>query len=303
MLILGLCLLAFSGVNFALGEYGEFWMGAHKFAGFLVALAAVLHVINRKKKLIKLANEFIDVVTRRKNPSMCNMDRIIASLEPYTIAQISQKLGFDETEFCRTLRENGVKFRVVIDEYNDGKKVFDYYSDRNFVDYQQDRRGLARTFDPHSRVQVPSATNEIISQKGNLVNEETKANGLRDSVSSVGDNASRTGGRQTSDEQILRQGRRDTANASQTKRAAQSDEQMERQWTAKADGEADAAAATKQVVEKQGSGANIGGRLAANSNAHLGSGLVAGSLNSIDEDGNFSPERFAAGFLAGLAGE
>ena len=94
MLILGLCLLAFSGLNFALGEYGEFWMGAHKFAGFLVALAA----------------EFIDVVTRRKNPSMCNMDRIIASLEPYTIAEISQKLGFDETEFCRTLRENGVKF-------------------------------------------------------------------------------------------------------------------------------------------------------------------------------------------------
>ena len=142
----------------------------------------------------------------------------------------------------------------------------------------------------------------IISQKGNLVNEETKANGLRDSVSSVGDNASRTGGRQASDEQILRQGRRDTANASQTKRAAQSDEQVEQQWAAKADGEADAAATGEQVVEKQGSSANIGGRLAANSNAHLGSGLVAGSLNSIDEDGNFGPERFAVGFLAGLAG-
>ena len=163
------------------------------------------------------------------------------------------------------------------------------------------RRGLARTFDPHSRVQVPSATDEIISQKGNLVNEK-EANGLRDSVSSVGDNASRAGGRQAGDEQILRQGRRDTTNASQTKRPAQSDEQVERQWAAKADGEANAAATGEQMVEKQGSGANIGGRLAANSNAHLGSGLVAGTLNSIDEDGNFSPERFAAGFLAGLAG-
>jgi len=37
-------------------------------------------------------------------------------------------------------------------------------------------------------------------------------------------------------------------------------------------------------------------------NPHVGTGLVAGSLNSIDEDGNFSPERFAAGFLAGLVG-
>ena len=141
----------------------------------------------------------------------------------------------------------------------------------------------------------------IISQKGNLVNEK-EANGLRDSVSSIGDNASRAGGRQAGDEQILRQGRRDTANASQTKRAAQSDGQMEQRLAAKADGEADAAATGEQVVEKQGGGANIGGRLAANSNAHLGSGLVAGSLNSIDEDGNFNPERFAVGFLAGLAG-
>ena len=141
----------------------------------------------------------------------------------------------------------------------------------------------------------------IISQKGNLVNEK-EANGLRDSVSSVGDNASRAGGRQAGDEQILRQGRRDTANASQTKRPAQSDEQVEQPGAAKADGEADAAATGEQVVEKQGSSASIGGGLTANSNAHLGSGLVAGTLNSIDEDGNFSPERFAAGFLAGLLG-
>ena len=44
------------------------------------------------------------------------------------------------------------------------------------------------------------------------------------------------------------------------------------------------------------------GGLTANSNAHLGSGLVAGTLNSVDEEGNFSPERFAAGFLTGLVG-
>ena len=217
------------------------------------------------------------------------------------IAEDSFEQFSDRIRYAYDLKENGVKFRVVIDEYNDGKKVFDYYSDRNFVDYKQDRRGLARTFDPHSRVQVPSATGEIISQKGNLVNE-AETNGLSDGVSSIGDNASRAGGRQASDEQILRQGRRDTANASQTKRPAQSDEQMEQQWAAKADGEADAAAATKQVVEKQGSGASIGGGVAANSNAHLGSGLVAGTLNSVDKDGNFSPERFAAGFLAGLVG-
>ena len=349
------------------------------------------------------------------------------------IAEDSFEQFSDRIRYAYDLKENGVKFRVVIDEYNDGKKVFDYYSDRNFVDYQQDRRGLARTFDPHSRVQVPSATGEIISQKGNLVNEK-EANGLRDSISSVGDNASRAGGRQAGDEQILRQGRRDTTNASQTKRPAQSDEQVEQQWAAKADGEVDAAASGEQVVEKQTLGslkreydverflrdrenvaakdAKYGSKVSQKSdlitrwdkngrryeyvpplkeknynadflitkadvakirggkadeaiieklrndlqssehmgydykttnsdlrgaykdegidwskkpqgmnddeyvndliakgkapilfsNPHLGSGMVAGTLNSVDEEGNFSPERFAAGFLAGLAG-
>ena len=39
-----------------------------------------------------------------------------------------------------------------------------------------------------------------------------------------------------------------------------------------------------------------------NANSHIASGLVGGTLNSIDEDGSFNPEKFAAGFIAGLAG-
>ena len=92
--------------------------------------------------------------------------------------------------------------------------------------------------------------------EGGVVNEEAKNNGLSDSVSDIGDNASRTGGRQGSDEQILRQGGRNTSSASQTKRTAQSDEQMEQRPAFKTDGDTDATAASKQMVEEQGSGDN-----------------------------------------------
>ena len=164
------------------------------------------------------------------------------------------------------------------------------------------RRGLARTFDPHSRIQVPNATKNIIPQKGNLINEEAKNSALPNGVSGIGDNASGAGGRQGGDEEILRQSGRNTSSASQTKQTAQSDEQMEQRPAFKTDGDTDATASSKQMVEEQGSGASVGGGLRVNSNAHLGSGLVTGTLNSIDEDGNFNPERFAAGFIAGLAG-
>jgi len=250
---------------------------------------------------------------------------------------------------------------------------------------------------------------------GGFVNEEAKNNGLSDSVSDIGDNASRTGERQGDDEEILRKGGRNTSGTSQTKRTAQSNEQMEQQPAFKTDGDTDATAASKQMVEEQGSGDNeisghvgqtqeeykklvneydvdkflsdrenvlskdarhgknritdrtiesndgVGGweykltKIRAgkmdeatfnklksdlessdalgyeykkgseyadmedferefgglynpkggkniNANSHIASGFFSGTLNSIDEDGNFNPDRFAAWFLAGLAG-
>ena len=270
---------------------------------------------------------------------------------------------------------------------------------------------------------------------GGFANEEAKNNGLSDSVSDIGDNASRTGERQGDDEEILRKGGRNTSNTSQTKRTAQSDEQMEQRPAFKTDGDTDATATSKQMVEEQGSGDNeirghvgqtqeeykklvneydvdkflsdrenvlskdarhgksritdrtiesndgVGGweykltpagyeknykadflttkadvaKIRAgkmdeatfnklksdlessdalgyeykkgseyadmedferefgslynpkggrniNANSHIASGLVGGTLNSIDEDGNFNPNRFAAGFLVGLVG-
>ena len=114
------------------------------------------------------------------------------------------------------------------------------------------RRGLARTFDPHSRIQVPNATGNIISQKGNLINEEAKNSALPNGVSSIGDNASRARGRQGGDEEILRQSGRNTADASEEKWTAKSDRQMEQRPAFKRDGDTDATAASKQMVEKQG---------------------------------------------------
>ena len=96
----------------------------------------------------------------------------------------------------------------------------------------------------------------IIPQKGNLINEEAKNSTLPNGVSSIGDNASGAGGRQGGDEEILRQSGRNTSNTSQTKRTAKSDRQMEQRSAFKTDGDTDATAANKQMVEKQGSDDN-----------------------------------------------
>ncbi len=47
--------------------------------------------------------------------------------------------------------QNGIKLHLVVDEFNNGKKVFDYYSNRNFIEADKG----------HS---LKSAHNEIIPQ-------------------------------------------------------------------------------------------------------------------------------------------
>ena len=88
--------------------------------------------------------------------------------------------------------------------------------------------------------------------KGNLINEEAKNSTLPNGVSSIGDNASGAGGRQGGDEEILRQSGRNTADASEEKWTAKSDRQMEQRPAFKRDGDTDATASSKQMVEKQG---------------------------------------------------
>ena len=88
--------------------------------------------------------------------------------------------------------------------------------------------------------------------KGNLINEEAKNSALPNGVSGIGDNASRARGRQGGDEEILRQSGRNIADASEEKWTAKSDRQMEQRPDFKGDGDTDATAASKQMVEKQG---------------------------------------------------
>jgi len=113
---------------------------------------------------------------------------------------------------------------------------------------------VAQVYENKIQAQIANEIRDRDELGGGFVNEEAKNSGLSDSVSDIGDNASRTGERQASDEQILRQGGRNTSSASQTKRTAQSDEQMEQRPAFKTDGDTDATAASKQMVEEQGNG-------------------------------------------------
>ena len=156
------------------------------------------------------------------------------------------------------IKQNDVHYRIESGNYVVGLSAEFKGKKHNFVLTAFERVGRKTdTFtDPSFKVASDDlATNpnkSIISQKGNLINEEAKNSTLPNGVSGIGDNASRTGGRQGGDEEILRQSGRNTADASEEKWTAKSDRQMEQRPAFKGDGDTDATAASKQMVEEQG---------------------------------------------------
>ena len=83
-----------------------------------------------KKIMIKHAG--VEKTGGLNNDELLNIMDVISGgdINSDSFEQLSNKI-----RYAYTLEKNDVKLKVVVDEYNDGKKIFDYYSDRNFIDY------------------------------------------------------------------------------------------------------------------------------------------------------------------------
>ncbi|GAA7907782.1 hypothetical protein HpMS217_11290 [Helicobacter pylori] len=78
---------------------------------------------------------------------------------------------------------NGVKLRLVVDDLNNGNKIFDFYSDRNFTDFKdarpqpstsKDNGTQPITLNEPNRTQKPLTSQEDLSKTSKNLNENTK---------------------------------------------------------------------------------------------------------------------------------
>ncbi|GAA8704018.1 hypothetical protein HpBT348_06640 [Helicobacter pylori] len=78
---------------------------------------------------------------------------------------------------------NGVKLRLVVDDLNDGNKIFDFYSDRNFKDFRdaktqpstsKDSRPLPTTLNEPNTTQKPLTSQEDLLKTQENLNQTTQ---------------------------------------------------------------------------------------------------------------------------------
>lgn len=94
----------------------------------LYTLEAGSRTAGAKKILIKHAG--LEKTGGVSNDELLNMMKVVRQGD---LNEQSLSKHDDFIRYAYDLEENGTKLRLVVEEYNDGRKVFDFYSDRNFT--------------------------------------------------------------------------------------------------------------------------------------------------------------------------
>ncbi|EJB42594.1 hypothetical protein HPHPA9_1258 [Helicobacter pylori Hp A-9] len=111
------------------------------------------------------------------NDELINMSEVIKNgsvlLESFERLKEGFRYGYEWDN-------NGVKLRLVVDDLNDGNKIFDFYSDRNFKDFRdarsqpstsKDSRPLPTTLDEPNPTQKPLTDQEELLKTQENLNE------------------------------------------------------------------------------------------------------------------------------------
>ncbi len=114
------------------------------------------------------------------NDELINMSEVIKNGSVLLESFERLKNGF---RYAYEWDNNGVKLRLVVDDLNNGNKIFDFYSDRNFKDFRdakpqpstsKDSKPLPTTLNEPNPTPKPLTSQEDLLKNRELDNETTK---------------------------------------------------------------------------------------------------------------------------------
>ncbi|EKE80565.1 hypothetical protein OUE_1238, partial [Helicobacter pylori R030b] len=104
------------------------------------------------------------------NDELINMSEVIKNGSVLLESFERLKNGF---RYAYEWENNGVKLRLVVDDLNDGNKIFDFYSDRNFTDFRDARPHSGNHPYENNPTQKPLTSQEDLLKRIENLNETT----------------------------------------------------------------------------------------------------------------------------------
>ncbi|GAA7575512.1 hypothetical protein JP0124_05550 [Helicobacter pylori] len=122
-----------------------------------------------KKILVKHYGE--EITGGLTNDELINMSEVIKNGSVLLESFERLKNGF---RYAYEWENNGVKLRLVVDDLNNGNKIFDFYSDRNFKDFRDaSLHSGNHPYEPNP-TQKPLIDQEDLSKTSENLNETTQ---------------------------------------------------------------------------------------------------------------------------------
>ncbi|WP_000618459.1 DUF3519 domain-containing protein, partial [Helicobacter pylori] len=110
------------------------------------------------------------------NDELINMSEMIKNGSVLLESLERIKNGF---RYAYEWENNGVKLRLVVDDLNDGNKIFDFYSDRNFKDFRDARPQPSTSKDngtQHITLDEPNPTPKPLTDQEDLLKTSENLN-------------------------------------------------------------------------------------------------------------------------------
>ncbi|MGN8449125.1 DUF3519 domain-containing protein [Helicobacter pylori] len=105
------------------------------------------------------------------NDELINMSEVIKNGSVLLESFERLKNGF---RYAYEYEHDGVKLRLVVDDLNNGNKIFDFYSDRNFKDFRDASLHSGNHPYEHNPTQKPLNSQEDLLKTSENLNETTK---------------------------------------------------------------------------------------------------------------------------------
>ncbi len=104
-------ILSFTAYEFYIGSITVDSIFLHKVAGIALLVVTLIHILIRRKKLKKLTQEFFNIFSQNKNVTLdSDMDRLLDSLEPKTLKQVSDTFNLDTKELDKIFSQNNISY-------------------------------------------------------------------------------------------------------------------------------------------------------------------------------------------------
>lgn len=131
-LTLFLLIVAYSGLQLFLGNITQMGVYVHMSMGILVLLLMLVHMINKKNKIKKLSEEFVNILLKRNIKHLSNKEILLDEIRSKSLKEVSSNFNMETKKMIQLLALENIQINSEEDKIkeiakNNQKDIYQFF--------------------------------------------------------------------------------------------------------------------------------------------------------------------------------